>query len=73
MQDVRRLGGDVVPVFKRTMLSFQEREIASATEGFPGSGEDDAAGAGVTLQVAPDVQQFVVQGGVDDVEMRRDG
>ena len=50
------------------MLRLQEREIASAAEGFAGSGEHHAAGAGVALQIAPDVQQLVVQGGVDDIE-----
>ena len=50
-------------------MRLQEGEIASATEGFAGSGQHHATGAAVTLQIAPDVQQLVVQGGVDDVEI----
>ena len=49
------------------MLCLQEREIASAAEGFAGAGEHHATGSGVALQVTPDIQQLVVQGRVDDV------
>src|SRR6201999_2563314 len=69
VQDVRRLRGDAIPVAKRAVLRLQEGEIASATEGFTGSGKHHATSTSVTLQTAPDVQQFVVQGGVDDVEV----